>query len=170
MIQGITLFISPLLALASDQTQNLKRRTAALPDVTCIHLDSMPEEHIKIVAQDISELRHSVTNLLKGAVILFASPQFLTSRQKGSSILASLIDESTSALHMTVMDEVHIGSQFGNTFRGEFSLLKSRLYQKIPSCFRINLFMMGTCNKTIQTNFKKLLGVKINNLHWPDHH
>jgi len=47
MIKGITLFISPLLALASDQTQNLKRRTAALPDVTCIHLDGMPEEHIK---------------------------------------------------------------------------------------------------------------------------
>ena len=81
------------------------------------------------------------------------------------------MDDSTSALCMTVMDEVHIGSQFGNTFRGEFGLLKSRLYQKIPSCCKINLFMMGTCNKTIQTtNFKKLLGVKINNMHWPDHH
>ena len=169
MIKGITLFISPLLALASDQTRNLKRRTAALPDVTCIHLDGMPQEHINIIAQDISELRHPVTNLLKGAVILFASPQFLTG-QKGSSILASLIDESTSALHMTVMDEVHIGSQFGNTFRGEFGLLKSRLYQKIPSCCRVNLFMTGTCNKTIQTNFEKLFGVKINNMHWPDHH
>ena len=93
MIQGIPLFmISPLLALTSDQTRNLKWRTAALPDVTCIHLDGMPEEHIKIIAQDISELRHPLTNLLKGrAVIIFASIQFLTSK-KGSSILASLID------------------------------------------------------------------------------
>ena len=165
MIKGITLFISPLLALASDQTQNLKRRRAALPDLTCIHLDGMPEEHIKIIAQDISELRHPATNLLKGAVILFASPQFLTGK-KGSSIL----DESTSALHMTVMDEVHIGSQFGNTFRSEFGLLKVRLYQKLPSCCRINLLITGTCNKTIQKNFQNLLGVKINNIHWPDHH
>ena len=36
MTTGIPLFISPLLALASDQTRNSKRRTAALPDVTCI--------------------------------------------------------------------------------------------------------------------------------------
>ena len=33
MIKGITLFVSPLLALASDQMRNLKRRTADLPDV-----------------------------------------------------------------------------------------------------------------------------------------
>ena len=110
----------------------------------------MPQQHINIIAQDISELRHPVTNLLKGAVILFASPQFLTS-QKGSSI----IDESTSALHMTVMDEVHIGSQFGEiiipmfdketkeiTFKASVSLNESAMYtfqienswDKIPKC------------------------------------
>ena len=58
VIQGITLFISPLLALASDQTGNLKQRTSDLPDVTCIHLDGMPEAHVSIIADDISGMRH----------------------------------------------------------------------------------------------------------------
>ena len=78
MIQGITLIISPLLALSSDQMRNLKQRTADLPDVTCIHLDGMPEARIKIIADDISGMRHPITKLVKGALILFASPQFLT--------------------------------------------------------------------------------------------
>ncbi len=168
MIKGITLFISPLLALASDQTHNLERRTDALPDVTCIHLDGMAEQHIKIIAHDITELRHPVTKLLKGSIILFASPQFLTGR-KGKSIMTSLLDETTSALHMTLMDEVHIASQFGNTFRSEFGLLKSRLYKKLPSCCKINLFMTGTCNEMIKTHFTELLGIKITHTEWPEH-
>ena len=171
MIQGITLIISPLLALSSDQMRNLKQRTADLPDVTCIHLDGMPEAHVSIIVDHISGMRHPITKLVKGALILFPSPQFLTG-PKGQSILNLLLDKWTSAMHMTEMDEVvHISSQFRNTFRGKFRLLKSKFYEKLPSCCNINLFMMGTCNKLILVmHFQKLHGVKVNDMHWPDYH
>ena len=67
------------------------------------------------------------------------------------------------------MDEVHIASQFGSTFRSEFKLLKRKLYSRLPHCCSVNVFMTGTCTETIMWNFKNLFGVKINHTHWPMH-
>ena len=68
---------------------------------------------------------------------------------------------------MVVMDEVHIASQFGNTFRREFRLLKPWLYNKLPNCCNIRLFMTGTCTKTILKQVEELAGFHILNRHWP---
>ena len=70
---------------------------------------------------------------------------------------------------MVVMDEVHIASQFGNTFRSEFRILKSKFYSKLPACCNINLFMTGTCTKSILLQVGKLFGIQIPNRHWPTH-
>ena len=101
-------------------------------------------------------------------MILFASPQFLVG-DRGKPILEAVLNNQSSALHMVVMDEVHIACQFGNTFRGEFRFLKTMLYSKLPNCCKIKLFMTGTCTKPILTQVEQLFGIRITNRHWPTH-
>ena len=65
---------------------------------------------------DISHMRDPATaGDCTGSVILFVSPQFLV-RSRGKPILDAVLNNQMLALHMVVMDEVHIASQFGNTF------------------------------------------------------
>ena len=128
----------------------------------------MKPSTIKVIADDIS---HSIKDpatagLCSGSMILFASPQFLTG-ERGKSILNAILNKDSLALHMVVTDEVHIASQFGNTFRRKFCLLKPRLYTKLPNCCKIRLFMTGTCTKMILTQVKDLAGFRILNRHWP---
>ena len=52
LMKGITLFISPLLALASDQTRKLRKVTCTQPDFISLHLDDMEISSIKEVAND----------------------------------------------------------------------------------------------------------------------
>ena len=164
--KGITLFISPLLALASDQRQKLKKKTRDIPLTGSLHLDEMKPSTIKVIADDLSHIKDPETGICCGSMILFASPQFLTGEQ-GTSILDAILNKDSSALHMVVMDEVHIASQFGNTFRREFCFLKPQLYTKLPNCCNIRLFMTGTCTKMILKQVEELAGFRTFNRHWP---
>ena len=76
MNRGITLFISPLLALASDQMQKLRDKTAKTPHMAYLHLDGMKPSTIKIIADDISHMRYPATGNCTGSMILFVSPHF----------------------------------------------------------------------------------------------
>ena len=133
-----------------------------------LHLDGMKPSTIKTIADDISHMKHPETGDCSGCMILFVSPQFLVG-DCGKPILEAVLNNQSSALHMVVMDEVHIACQFGNTFRGEFRLLKTKLYSKLPNCCKIKLFMTGTCTKTILTQVEQLFGIRISNRHWPTH-
>ncbi len=169
LMKGVTIFISPLLALASDQTEKLRKRTSNIHSIASLHLDGMKASSIKSIADSISDLRDMTTGeCTGGSVILFVSPQFLIGT-RGKLILDALLNEQTSPLHMVVMDEIHIASQFGNTFRSEFRLLKSKFYSKLPTCSTINLFMTGTCTQTILNDVQKLFGLKIPDIDWPTH-
>ena len=168
LIKGVTLFISPLLALASDQSRKLQQKTTDISNVCSIHLDELNSNSIETIAQDISELQEPDTDNIRLSIILFASPQFLVNA-KGKPILDTLLNPECSTLHMVVLDEVHIASHFGNSFRSEFRLLKSKLYKKLPSCCKITLFMTGTCTETVLNHFQRMLGVTVNNYHWPTH-
>ena len=151
----------------SLERQKLKKKTRDIPLTGSLHLDEMKPSTIKVIADDISHIKDPETGLCSGSMILFASPQLLTG-ERGKSILDAILNkDSSSALHMVVMDEVHIASQFGNTFRREFRLLKPRLYTKLPNCCKIRLFMTGTCTKTILTQVEELAGFRILNRHWP---
>ena len=164
------LFISPLLALASDQTRKLRNVTTTHSDYVSLHLDDMELSSIQELANDLSPTMNdcSQTSQCIESVILFASPQLLTG-SKGIPIMNILFDTNKSALHMVVMDEVHIASQFGSTFRSEFKLLKQKLYSRLQHCCSVNVFMTGTCTEHIMRNFKNLFGVKINHTHCPTH-
>ena len=127
LMKGITLFISPLLALASDQTRKFGKVTTTQPDFVSLHLDDMEISSIKEVANDLSTFNNPESSQRSVSVILFASPQLLVGL-KGEPIMKVLLDNEKSTLHMVVMDEVHLASQFGSTFRTEFKHLKQKLY------------------------------------------
>ena len=171
MNRGITLFISPLLALASDQMQKLRDKTAKTPHMAYLHLDGMKPSTIKIIADDIWHLTYErpSNRELHRFYDSFCIASFLVGA-RGQPILDAVLHNQTSALHMVVMDEVHIASQFGNTFRGELRPLKSKFYSKLPACCNIiNLFMTGTCTKSILFQVEKLFRFQIPNRHWPTH-
>ena len=77
MNKGVTLFISPLLALASDQMQKIRKKTTSIPHIRSLHLDGMKPSTIKTIAGDISHMKHPETGDCYGCMILFVSPQFL---------------------------------------------------------------------------------------------
>ena len=169
LMKGITLFISPLLALASDQIRKLRKVTSTRPDFVSLHLDDMQLSSIKKVASDLSKMKASPTSECRAiSVVLFASPQLLIG-SKGEPIMDLLLDKDKSTLHMIVMDEVHLASQFGSTFRNEFKELKQSLYSRLPNCCSINAFMTGTCTLDIMRTFESLFGITINLTHWPSH-
>ena len=149
LMKGITLFISPLLALASDQTWKLRKITRNRPEFVSLHLDDMELSSINELADDISTWKEPHTSQCAISVIIFASPQLLVG-SKGSPIMNILLDRNKSILSMTVMDTVHIASQFGSTFRTEFKMLKQKLYSQLPDCCYTNIvFMTWTCTLAI---------------------
>ena len=77
MLKGITLFLSPLLALASDQTNKLRKTTRHHLDFVSLHLDAMEPTSIKEIADDLTSWKEPNGSECAIAVVLFASPQLL---------------------------------------------------------------------------------------------
>ena len=78
VMKGITLFISPLLALASDQTRKLQNVVMTThSDYVSLHLDDMELSSIQELANNLSTMNDSQTSQCTESVILFASPQLL---------------------------------------------------------------------------------------------
>ena len=74
--KGITLFISLLSALASDQRQKLKKKTRDNSLTGSLNLDEIKPSTINVIADDISHIKVPETGLCSGSIILFASPNF----------------------------------------------------------------------------------------------
>ena len=130
-----------------------------------VHLDRMKVSTIKTFADGISHMRDPSQQ----AMIRFASPQQFLVVTHGKPILDAVLNKEISALPMVVMDEVHIASQFGNTFRGKFKLLKSKFYAKLPACCNINIFMKGTCMESILYHVERLFRFEVPNRYWLTH-
>ena len=166
MMKGITLFLSPLLVLASNQTNKLRKTTRHHLYLVSLHLDDMEPTSIKEIADDLTSWKEPNRSDCAISVVLFASPQLLV-RNKGVPIMNTLLDKKTLIISMTVMDEIHLDSQFGSTFRDELKSLKRNLYAKLPPCCKTNLFMTNTCTSSIIQTFHDLLGIQVNKTHWP---
>ena len=104
------LFISPLLALASDQMQKLRGKTAITAHLGSYHLGKMKMSAIKIIAEDISHMIDLPTGNWASSMILFASSHFLVGT-RGKPILGAVLSSKTSALHAAIMDEARTASQ-----------------------------------------------------------
>ncbi len=120
--QGVTLVVSPLIALMQDQVRALEEL-----GVRAAVLNS---------SLDPAQARQVEQDLMKGCItLLYAAPErVLTDRFQ--ILLASLFERDQLALF--AIDEAHCVSQWGHDFRAEYLGL-GRLHEQFPSVPRIAL-------------------------------
>ena len=149
--------LSPLLSLAADQVNKLMISTrSADTTITAIHLDECEQ-------QDLTEIMALIRNLRDTSTLfIFSSPQCIT--DKFPFFAAALINDNL--IRFVVVDEIHLFTHFGRTFRKEFNDLKDELFSKLPSTMPM-LFLTATCTQAIDVAFQKMIGKSITHREWP---
>jgi len=155
--KGVTLCITPLLSLGSDQVRKLLANTRQSDtSITSFHLDEMSVDDILRLETGLMTLCPTKT------VVLFSSPQRLIGPASG--LLKFLL--SNAIFKFVVVDEIHLVSSFAQTFRSEFASLKTHLFSKLPTGIP-KLFLTATCTKSILESLKNIFGTSFNSIHWP---
>ena len=155
-LKGITLCITPLLSLGTDQTHNLLRNTKNNSSITAFHLDEISPNVLPHIIHGVLKPNH----LNDKTVILYSSPQFLVQHQD------TFLHPILPMIRFVVIDEIHLVSHFGSSFRKEFSALKDVLFKKISNHIPV-LMLTATCNNWVYQSIQQILGVTINQVHWP---
>ena len=150
----VTLCITPILALGSDQMQKI----AKVPDTNLLafHMDELSDEHI-IRLKDHLEILHP-----DNAVIILASPLFLNNC--GKQFLKFLFQRNF--IQMVVMDELHLSHHFARSFRDDFDELKEIVF----SCIHPHIpciFMTATCSNEIIAASQRIFGFELMYTDWP---
>ena len=157
----ITLCITPLLSLGADQTikhqNNTKTRSTEL---NSLHLDEVPKGDIQLV------LNLLLATAPSSSIIVYASPQSLVTKATGRSVFLDFLIDNHHLLEMIVIDEIHLLTDFGRSFRAEITLLKDEFFAKVKES-KPMLFLTATCTTSVQSSFESLIGVKCNSVHWP---
>ena len=149
----VTLVISPILALRSNQMQkvlNVPNRCLA-----ALHLDEMNDANLILLKGSLENLHND------NAVILLSSPQFLEGR--GKRLLQYL--HASCLIQLVVMDQLHLSHHFGRSFRGQFKSLKTLVFNKLHPVTSI-LLMTATCSLSIVAASESLFGFHITSQHW----
>ena len=64
------------------------------------------------------------------------------------------------------IEQHHLLTDFGRSFRREFQMLKEELFQKVKAT-KPMIFLTVTCTTSILTSFENMIGVTCNNsIHW----
>lgn len=153
--KGVTIYISPLLSLGSDQVNKLMRKTRDNTSIVPVHLDEV---------KNLNEM-NSILSLIKNAddttcVIIFSSPQSITAKYP------HIVNELKSLIRFVVVDELHLFTSFGRSFRNEFNQLKQKLFIKLNNLVPM-LFLTATCTDRILDSFETMIGVKVTHMDWP---
>ena len=142
----LTLAITPLLSLGADQTIKHQRNTFGVRDkVNSLHLDEISNDVDMNLAITLME-RHINTF----STIIYASPQSLITTEGGPSLFLSFLLKNPTFVSMIVIDEIHLLNEFGRSFRKEFQMLKTALFQKIQKGVPM-LSLTATCTTSILT-------------------
>ena len=155
-LKGITLCIVPLLSLGADQFRKVLLKSERNRSITAFHLDEMSIDQIINLQSIISTMLPTKTFLL------YSSPQCL--KNKGSAFLQYILLHNL--IRFIVVDEIHLVTQYGRSFRSEFATLKDGLFSKVSPTTPM-LFMTATCTLPIKSSLEHLFGITINSLHWP---
>ena len=99
--------------------------------------------------------------LTKIGVIIYMSPQSLSGKN-GKALILFLI--RNDLIRLIVVDEIHLATSFGNTFRKEFMDLPSLLFSRVTCPM---LFLTATCTSAIRDDFKDLMDIDMNSMNWP---
>jgi ATP-dependent DNA helicase RecQ len=136
MLPGLTLVVSPLLALMKDQVDFLKSR-----GVLAEKLDS---------TLNVDEYRGVIRKIRRGELkILFVSPE-----RFNNEIFRNLIDDVR--LSLFVIDEAHCISEWGHNFRPDY--LKLANYAKRFEAERV-LCLTATANKPVEDDIVKKFSI-----------
>ena len=159
---NLTLAITPLLSLGADQTIKHQHNTfGARHILNSVHLDEISNDVDMKLA--ITEIERNINTF---STIVYASPQSLITTEGGPSLFLSFILQNPTFVSMIVIDEIHLLNEFGRSFRKEFQMLKTALFQKIQKGVPM-LSLTATCTTSILTSYENLIGVKCNHIHWP---
>jgi superfamily II DNA helicase RecQ len=128
MLAGVHLIVHPLLTLTADQVAAFSKCSDNHGSVVVINLDEQ--------ASRSSTFQQSIVDLITGlpkststTVFLFASPQFLARFKKFRNAIFTCNHRGT--LRSLMLDEVHLLSQHGSSFRPEIRMICDRLIKPI---------------------------------------
>ena len=153
-LKGVTLCLSPLLSLSADQVNKLMGDETM---ITALHLDECEQRDLPEIMALIKNLQDSST------LFIFSSPQAITDKFK--SFGEVLIQDRL--IKFVVVDEVHLFTHFGRTFREEFNHLNEHLFSKMPSTTPMP-FLTATCStEQIDVAFQKMTRKSITHCEWP---
>ena len=140
----ITLCITPLLSPGADQTIKHQHNTKTKSTVmNSLHLDEVPKGDMQLVLDLLLATAPS------SSILVYASPQSLVTKATGRSVFLELILENKHLLSMIVIDEIHLLTDFGRSFRAEINMLKEELFRKVKETTPM-LFLTATCTKLVR--------------------
>jgi ATP-dependent DNA helicase RecQ len=133
----------------------MRKTRTANTTIVPVHLDEV---------KNLNEL-NAILSLIKNAddttcVIIFSSPQSITAKYP------HLVNELKSLIRFVVVDELHLFTSFGRSFRNEFNHLKQKLFIKLNNLVPM-LFLTATCTERILHSFETMIGVSITHMDWP---
>ena len=115
-----------------------------------LHLDEVTKSDLKLAIKSCQSTAQSFS------IIVYASPQSLATKDTGPSAFLEFLLGNPHLLSMIVIDEIHLLTDFGRSFRSEFQMLKDELFQKVKD-MKPMLFLTATCTMSILTSFKNLI-------------
>ncbi|AEF95310.1 ATP-dependent DNA helicase, RecQ family [Desulfotomaculum nigrificans CO-1-SRB] len=139
MLPGITLVISPLVALMKDQVDSL--HTRKLHQATFLNSQLTPEEH----RQRLAGIRQGKYKLI------YVAPERLRTRSFSALI-------SDMPLDLLVVDEAHCISQWGHDFRPDYLYLREFI-QGLARRPRV-LALTATATPRVQQDILQQLGIE----------
>lgn len=133
-LNGITLVVSPLIALMQDQVMDLQKRGIS----ACLLGSAQPDKNMP---------RRAATGEYR---LVYASPEFLTSLSG-----KLLLEECKNQIRLIAIDEAHCVSQWGLDFRPEYRQL-SEIRDIVPNVPILALTATATADarEDIATNLK----------------
>jgi ATP-dependent DNA helicase RecQ len=159
ILGGVTISISPLVVLGSDQVRKIKMMNSS---IRAIHADETFGKQLQIVEEELSKQQEFKTNCT-----IVISPQALASEDGcWRRILMDLAKKQV--IEFVTFDEAHCVVN-DDSFRPEFGGLKKNLIQVIEEHQNFcpsYLTMSATFPIAIQIRYKNLLGIEFTDVVW----